>query len=318
MLGGTLNALAVAVDAAGNAYLTGPSAGYGLPITSGAFQSSQGPGARAFFTVFNPSASGAASLLYSTYFGGSVPAGGPNPPTDAGNAITVDSYGMAYLTGFTTSSDFPVTTGAYMTTYPGNHRCTGGILYAVPCPSAFIAKFNPQASSLSSLLYSTYLGGVNTTIGQGIAVDSLGNAYIGGHTGYDLLWGWCGPTCTPAFSTTQGAYQTVPDTEDAFVTKLNAAGNNLVYSTLLGGNGGNAEQSAVGIALDTSNDAYVTGWTSATNFPPAGNAYLPNDPNPAFQQGFVTQFNSTGTGLLYSATSAERWGVQMGTEVESR
>ena len=298
-------AYAVAVDAAGNAYLTGAIAlTYGsLPTTAGAYQPSDDPNtqAPAFLSVINPSASGAPSLVYSTYFGGSHSAHGGGPPTDQGNGIAVDSFGMAYLTGFTTSSDFPVTGGAYLTTYPGNNNCTGGALTAVPCPSAFIAKFNPQASGVSSLLYSTYLGGVNTTIGQGIAVDSLGNAYVGGHTGYDSLWGWCGATCTPAFPTTQGAYQTVPDTEDAFVTKLNAAGNNLIYSTLLGGSAGHGQQAAAGVALDATNDAYVAGWTNASNFPPAGNAYLPTDPNPAFQQGFVTQFNSTGTGLLYSS-----------------
>ena len=300
--GGAYIALAVAVDATGNAYLTGQTAGSGLPITPGAFQSSQGPGARAFFTVFNPSASGAASLLYSTYFGGSVPAGGPNPPTDQGNGIAVDSYGMAYLTGFTTSIDFPVTSGAYMTVYPGAAGCSGGILYAVPCPSAFIAKFDPQASGASSLLYSTYLGGSNTAIGQGIAVDSLGNAYVGGLTGINELWGGCGQGCNQVpFPTTQGAYQSRQDSEDAFVTKLNAAGNNLIYSTLLGDGGGGASQVATAIALDASNDAYVTGWTNASNFSTTSNAFLPNDPSPAFRQGFVTQFNSTGTGLLYSS-----------------
>lgn len=288
-------AQAVAVDTAGNAYITG--AAVQVPVTPGAFQSNPRP---AFFTVFNPSASGAASLVYSTYFGGTQAAQGN--PSDTGYGIAVDSYGMAYLTGLVTSIDFPVTSGAYWTTYPGNNNCTGGALTAVPCPSAFIAKFDPQASGVSSLLYSTYLGGINTTIGEGIAVDSLGNAYVGGHTGYDSLWGWCGPTCTPAFPTTQGAYQTVPDREDAFVTKLNAAGNNLIYSTLLGGNAGHAQTAATGIALDVSNDAYVTGWADSSNFPTTpNNAYLPTDPNPAFQQGFVTQFNSSGTRLLYSS-----------------
>ena len=255
--------------------------------------------APAFLSVMNPSASGASSLVYSTYFGGT--------PSDAffgdnGLGVAVDAYGMVYITGWTTSRDFPVTAGAYMTVYPGQPCCGfcgcfaglgGGLL-----PSAFMAKFDPLAFGAASVIYSTFLGGSLGTVGYGLAVDSLGNAYVAGSTG--AYYGYIAGQVVP-FPTTAGAYQSVPDTNDAFVTKFNGAGNNLIYSTLLGGSGGPGQQWATRCALDASNDAYVTGWTGAPNFPPAGNAFLPNDPNPAFQQGFVTQFNSTGTGLLYSS-----------------
>jgi Beta-propeller repeat len=301
-LGQGPTAYAVAVDAAGNAYLTGANVFQGsLPTTPGAYQPSDDPNtqAPAFLSVINPSASGASSLVYSTYFGGT--------PQDAffgdrGLGVAVDAYGMAYITGWTTSGDFPVTAGAYLTVYPGKSCCYGCGCFpglgGATLPSAFIAKFDPQASGAASLIYSTFLGGSLGTIGYGLAVDSLGNAYVTGSTGG--YYGGVAGQPVP-FPTTTGAYQIVPDNNDAFVTKLNAAGNNLIYSTLLGGSGGPAQQWATGCALDASNDAYVTGWTNASNFPPAGNAYLPTDPNPAFQQGFVTQFNSTGTGLIYSS-----------------
>ena len=291
-LGNGSTANAVAVDSTGNMYITGHGYGGSFPTTPNAFQTDapyQTGGA--VISVLNPSASGASSLIYSSFLGG-------NPSNliflDWGNGIAVDAYGKVYVTGFTSSLDFPVTSGAFMTVYPASDCVDGCRFDNGYLPSGFVAKFDPLAFGVSSLLYATFLGGSAGTEGNGVAVDSLGNAYVTGTTGD--YYGY--PRYNVPFPTTPGAYQTVADNNDAFVTKLNAAGNNLIYSTLLGGNG---QQWSAACALDSSNDAYVTGYTDASNFPIAGNAFLPNDPNPAFHQGFVTKFNTTGTGLLYSS-----------------
>jgi hypothetical protein len=286
------------------AYVTGQ-AGYGgsLPTTPNAFQSQfKGCGGygNAFFSVFDPSASGAASLTYSTYLGATGIYCNFVTWGDAGQAVAVDAYGMAYVTGWTSGPDFPVTAGAYLTTFPASGCSDSCQLYG-NLPSAFIAKFNPRGFGAASLIYSTFLGGSRGTTGNGIAVDPLGNAYVTGVTGDEYGYGGNTP-----FPTTPGAFQTVADYYDAFATKLNAAGNGLVYSTLLGGgvNGGNCsgegQNFGTAVALDASNDAYVTGWTCGPAFPTTQDAFQPTSPGP-YSEGFVTKFNSNGTGLIYSS-----------------
>ena len=147
-------------------------------------------------------------LTYSTYLGGSG--------FDQGYAIAIDSLGNAYVTGQTAAIDFPTTPGAFQTNYGGG--------------DAFVAKLNPSGSAL---IYSTYLNGAS---GNGIAVDSAGNAYVTGEAG------------TTKFPTTAGAFQTAPMGFDTFVTKLNAAGSALVYSARFGGN---LDDFGRGIALDS-------------------------------------------------------------------
>ncbi len=156
-LGGSSNdsGYGIAVDSAGNAYVTGYTASTNFP-TLNAYQSTNSAGAdgTAFVAKLKPAASGAASLLYSTYLGGGS--------YDFGNGIAVDSAGNAYVTGQTTSTNFP-TLKAYQSTLAGGQN-------------AFVAKLNPAASGVASLLYSTYLGGNSYDAGNGIAVDSGGNA----------------------------------------------------------------------------------------------------------------------------------------------
>ena len=135
-------------------------------------------------------------LIYSTYLGGSG--------FDQGYAIAVDTLGNAYVTGKTAAIDFPTTAGAFQTNYGGG--------------DAFIAKLNPTGTAL---IYSTYLNGAS---GNGIAVDSAGNAYVTGEAGQTN------------FPTTSGAFQTSPIGFDTFVTKLNPAGSALLYSARFGGN----------------------------------------------------------------------------------
>jgi beta-propeller repeat-containing protein len=166
-------------------------------------------------------------LFYSTYLGGTV--------NDQGSGIAVDSSGNAYVTGSTNSANFSTTTGAFQTALRGG-------------ADVFISKLNPTGSAL---VYSTYLGGSLDDGGLGIVVDSSGNAYVSGGTR------------SGDFPTTPGAFQTtVPGPVGCIhgsVTKLNPTGSALVYSTYLGGN---QEDSANGIAIDSSGNAYVVGSTA--------------------------------------------------------
>jgi hypothetical protein len=249
----------IAVDGAGSAYVTGDTFSTDFPTTAGAVQATfAGGGDDAFVTKFNATGSG---LVYSTYLGGS---GG-----EIGVGIAVDDAGSAYVTGYTLSTDFPTTAGAAQTTHAGEF-------------DAFVTKLDATGSRL---VYSTYLGGNSTEQTQGIAVDGAGSAYV------------TGGTFSTDFPTTVGAAQTTyAGGVDYFVTKLDATGSGLVYSTYLGGNGGD---SGARIALDGAGSAYVTGSTSSTNFPTTAGA-----PQPTYAGGdadaFVTRLNATGSGLVYS------------------
>ncbi len=178
------------------------------------------------------------ALAYSTYLGGM---GG-----DYSYGIAADSTGAAYVTGYTTSMNFPTTAGAYGTMLRGNSN-------------AFVTKL----SSTGARVYSTYLGGGGTDIGNAIAVDGTGNAYVTGST-------------NGGFPTTSNAYETnySGDEVSAFVTKLNAAGTALVYSTYLGGG---STDGGLGIAVDASGLVYVTGYTNGY-FPVTPYAYQTNRP----------------------------------------
>jgi hypothetical protein len=200
-------------------------------------------------------------VLYSTYLGGSL--------GDKGLAIAVDAAGNAYVTGETGSSEFPTTAGAYDRTIAGGNTLT----------DAFVTKFNPNGQ----LVYSTYLGGWTDDHGTAIAVDAAGNAYVGG---------W---TSSSNFPTTAGAFQTTFHGADCFVTKLNASGSGIVYSTFLGGN---ASQFIGGIAVNTAGNAFVTGDTTSTDFP-TKNPIQPGISN-TMDDAFLTKLNPTGTALVYS------------------
>src|SRR6266576_230582 len=188
----------IAVDATGNAYVTGNTVSTDFPTTLLAFQSANAGSTDAFVTKLNPA--GSAPLVYSTYLGGSS--------DDFGQGIAVDAAGNAYVTGYTGSTNFPTTAGAFQ------------IDNAVGA-DAFVTKLNPAGSA--PLVYSTYLGGSSDDFGQGIAVDVAGNAYVTGYTG------------STNFPTTAGVFQIAnAGSNDAFVTTLNPAGSApLVFSTYL-------------------------------------------------------------------------------------
>jgi len=211
------------------------------------------------------------SLVYSTFLGGS---GG-----DWGRAIVVDSLGNGYVTGATSSPDFPTTPGAFQSSFTSSQP--GG-------SAVFVSKLNPQGS----LVYSTVLGGnsaLNGDQGFGISVDSSGNAYITGVAG------------SSDFPTTEGAFQrTQKASEDAFVAKLSSDGSSLVYSTYIGGT---ANDLSEGIAVDRSGSAIITGHTKSNDFPTTPGAFQERWAVNS-ESAFVSKLNASGSALVYSTFMA--------------
>jgi uncharacterized repeat protein (TIGR01451 family) len=200
-------------------------------------------------------------LSYSTYLGGSG--------DDDGLGITVDSSGSAYVIGNTVSTDFPVT-NARQSIFGGNTF------------DAFVAKIDPAGANL---VFSTYLGGLGDDLGSGIALDSFGNIYLTGRTG------------SSNFPATSDAYQSPSiGPPQAFVTKLNPTGRVLIYSTCLGGS--NNSNTGAAIDVDSLGNAYVTGVTSATNFPITPGAFRSSSGGAT--DAFVTKLDVAGTSLVYS------------------
>jgi N-acetylneuraminic acid mutarotase len=241
-LGGHINGLGdenantqgqgIAVDAAGNIYVTGETRAADFPTTPGAYRTFLQQYEDGFVTKFSPLG---ASMLYSTF----IPGGGSDYPYD----IDVDSDGNVYLTGWTGSADYPTTPGAFQT------------VRGDPTIS-FVTKLNP---TLSALVYSTYLGspqylGSTQTIGYAIQVNSAGNAYVVGYTSSSGF-----PVANPIQG--QG---TLHGTTDGFITKFNPTGSGLVYSTFLGGTSGD---SVLSIALDGLGNLYLSGATGSTDYP---------------------------------------------------
>jgi hypothetical protein len=245
----------IAVDVLGNAYICGRTLSTNFP-TQNPLQSSNSGDSDAF--VAKLSAAGN-SLVYSTYLGGGL--------TEYAFAIAVDGSGSAYVTGQTSSPDFPFKG----TPGPFQKSLAGGI-------DAFVSKLTPAGNAL---VYSTYLGGTGDDIGHGIAVDDSSNAYVTGETASTNF-----PTQGPFQAANVGGV-------DAFVTKLSAAGDTLVYSTYLGGTGDD-----IGYAIAVSGgSAYVTGNTSSTDFKTQGAL---QGANGGALDAFVTKLSAAGSSLVYS------------------
>jgi hypothetical protein len=222
-------AYAVAADENGDAYITGVTSSYDLPTTANAF-SKTCPGIcnTPFAAKFGPDG----SLVYSTYLGAS---------NAVARAIAADSQGSAYITGIIASADLPLV-NAFQSTLP-EQVSTSGV-------SAFVQKLDPSGSSL---VYSTYLGGLGEDVGRGIAVDSSGSAYVVGNSA-GL------PVRNPLQAEGPGA----------FITKFTPDGTDLVYSTLFGGS---SKTEADAVAVDSSGTAYITGVTMSPDFPLTVNAF---------------------------------------------
>ena len=259
---------AIAIDAAGDAYVTGYTLSHDFPVTAGAFQTNFGTGQgcscsgnfSAFVAKLNPGGTG---LVYATYLGGAI-----------ANTIALDTSGNAYVSGNTDGTSFPTTPGAFQPTAPAPGTCGP--------QNAFATALNANGTSL---IYSTYLAGSGGTCGgNGIHVDGGGNAYV------------LGSTRSTDFPVTAGAFQSSASGGcDVFVAKLNPTGSALIYSTLLGGSG---DDTAGGITVDANGNAYVTGQTSSVNFPTLN----PTQPTLAGggEDAFVTALNATGTALMFS------------------
>ncbi|AXC15040.1 Cell surface protein [Acidisarcina polymorpha] len=229
------------------------------------------------------------TVVYSTYLGGSgigYDDGGDGSSSGDGiGGVVVDAEGCAYVTGAANSLDFPVTPHAFQKTNPITKPG-----YYEQVTESFITKFNPAGSAL---VYSTYFGGTGTDytdlsngIGD-IAIDASGNVYA------------TGTASTLDFPTTPVAYDRVASQAGkAFVSKLDSTGSTLIYSTLLGGSQG---EFGLGIAVSPAGNAYVSGRTYSTDFPITPNAFQRVDKAArGSATGFVTELNSTGSGLIYS------------------
>jgi hypothetical protein len=329
---GSAFARSIALDAAGNAYVTGI-AGKDFPIRNG-FQTVPaetvtGPElVDAFVAKLNANGS---DILYSSFLGGN--------DADHAFSIATDAQGNAYVSGETASTDFPITQGAARTTNLANNN-----LFKY---DGFVTKINTNAAGASSLVYSTY-----ADVGRAVAVDSQGNAYAAGSdivyhkqsliklnpTGTAFVYNFAvngdasdnstralwyvkdiavdaagsvyftgsTPTASAAFPTTNGVQTSFGGGQlDAFVAKLNAAGTAVTYSTYLGGSGNEAGR---GIIVDAAGNAYVTGNTTSQNFPlrdalqPRHNGGIPDSPDiVTFETGgptdaFVSKVNTTASG----------------------
>lgn len=254
----------IAIDSSGDAYVVGSTSSTDFP-THNPIQSSIVGASSGFVTKLNSSGN---AFDYSTYLGAGT--------GDFAVAVAVDGSGNAYVTGGTKNKLFPVTSGVVQGTCGSDGSCNGGLY------DAFVTKFN-AAGSLHT--YSTFLGGESNDEGFAIAVDSAGDAYVTGLTA---------STAFPIKNPIQGALGGGSLPADAFVTELNPTGTQLVYSTYLGGSG---NDTGVGIALDGSNNAYVTGQTSSTNFTTV-------NPTQSALKGqndaFVTEINAAGNAITFS------------------
>jgi LPXTG-motif cell wall-anchored protein len=314
----------LAVDAAGNAYVTGFAGSTDFPVTPGAYNTTP-PGG--FVAKLNPAGG---SLLYSTlglaspdavsidsagnaYVTGVADAGFPTTPgalnstgpgvfvakvSPAGDtllystfigdgyarAIALTASGEVVVVGSTDSKWFPTTPGAYSRAY--NPGCSLSNSYL--CHDGFVAKLNAFGTAL---VFSTFLGGSGDDTVTSVALDSAQNVYLAGYT------------LSKDFPTTPGAYNRTPpgslNVMDAFVAKLNAAGSQLLYATFLGGSDG---ATVSGLTVDAAGGAVVVGETSSVDFPTTPNRLnrTLKASDPYRIDGFVSKLSPSGSSLLYS------------------
>lgn len=244
-------AYAITSDTQGNLYVAGATTSTTFPTTGG-FNRLLSGAQDAFVAKINPSVSGGASLIWSTYLGGSG--------AEVGVAVAVDRAGSVYVTGGTNSSDFPLQT-PFQGSINNPFSCQQGVyglIFAVGinCEDAFVTKL---ASTGDRLLYSSYLGGSNTDVADAIAVDAAGNAYVSGQT------------ASRDFPLRGTVIQTsLRGNTDVFVSQISSDGRILVNSTYFGGNGNDV---SYGMVLDAAGNLLIGGSTQSTDLPTSSGAY---------------------------------------------
>ncbi|HOD81002.1 MAG TPA: Calx-beta domain-containing protein [Phycisphaerae bacterium] len=252
-------ALGVDCDDNGMMYVAGRTEATNFPATAGAMRTTLAGGTDAFAAKINTAAtSPATSLVYSTYLGGSN--------YDDSQAVAIDAAGNAYVAGYTASTNFPTTAGAFDTTFNG-----GGYFGY----DGFVTKLNAAGSAA---LYSTYLGGAASDDGcSGIDVNAANQAVVTGFTGSNDF---------PVSATTyDSSYNGGPNWGDAFVTQLNATGNGLVFSTFLGGSG---DEAGTDVTYDVLSNIIAVGGTASTGFPITAGAF--DTTLGGTQDAYVTKF----------------------------
>jgi hypothetical protein len=264
----------LAVDRNGNAYVSCNTRSSDFPTTTSAYSRTLKGIADALAVKLNPTGN---SLVYSTYLGGSG--------WEETGGIAVDEDGNAYIAGDTNSADFPTTAGAYRRIPFGDD-------------DIFVTKLSPDGGVL---VYSTYLGGTHWDESTAIAVDKDRNAYIlGGGDSSDY------PTTDGAFDTSYNDSRNY----DIYLTKINATGSGLVYSTFLGGRG---QDWAEGMAIDDQGSVYVSGETGSSDFPVISGAFDTIFDASGEKNGFVSKFSKDGSNLVYSTFLGSGDGAAMGT-----
>lgn len=248
----------IAVDASGNMYVAGTTYSVTFPVRGQPYQTSLEGAQNAFLSMISPSG----ALVYSTIFGENA---------TGFSAVAVDSSGMVYADGFTSSAQIATTPGAFEKSLPG-------------ALSAIVAKFNLALPGTQALVYCTYLGGSGGTIARGIAVDNAGSIYVAGTASEPDF-----PTTPGAAQTTYGGVLGLLGSGDGFVAKLNPAAQGaaqLVYSSYIGGS---FDDDAVGVAVDSAGRITVAGITNSFDFPVTPDAFQCCFVG-VIQQGYVTLY----------------------------
>lgn len=279
---------ALTTDRAGNVYVTGRTGSRDFPVKRALQRRIAGractgePCHDAFVAKLSPSG----RVRWATYFGGTG--------SEESFGIVVDRQRAVYIAGATDSQDLPAT-NAFQRNFQSS--CEGDL----PCPyDAFVTKLAPNGGEV---LYSTYLGGKAGDLARALAVDRRGRVYVAGSTGSPDF-----PTAEAFQGGTRGEHCGPPPGEpcrQAFVTKLNRTGDELAYSTYLGGQG---HDDAFGVALDKRNRAHVTGATASTDFPTRNavqsaldtSVCTTTEPEELCGDGFVSKLSRGGGRLLYS------------------
>jgi len=274
-------AAGVAFDPQGALLLVGGTSSINLPAKNGLFLSPPNTNGYAMVAKFDPTVSGADSLVWLSFIGGTY--------YDQGEAIATDSAGAVYITGYTESANFPTKNPfqpAFATKYNCNFQGINGTTVTAPCNDGFISKLAPTGDTL---IYSSYIGGEADDGGAAVFVDSAGIAYVAGVSG------------SPDFITTPTGYQrrlngSLGSTFNGFVAKVDPTGK-LLYSTLIGGVGSDFVR---GVTVDSQGDVILVGDTTSTNFPTANALKATLS---ATRDGFVAELKTSMLGpaqLIYS------------------